>query len=189
MNLPILSALAFAGLGPMALCLSDESGTVQEPAKREKPAPAPDEAKTVWEFLSGRYDANGDGKIAKAEYTRGADQFARLDKDNSGFIDESDCKQASDRGARGGGGRGARGGERGARPAAAPTEGSATPDFELETLYPAKEAEASDKPAVDSKKARDDAARQANEPVAYETVKLSSLKGKKPVALIFGSYT
>ena len=194
MNLPILSALALGGLGPFLGAVQDGATDTKGSAKQEKPAVDPDAAKTVWEYLSGRYDTNGDGKIAKDEYTRGEDQFARLDKDKNGFIEEADSKQASarggrgergERGARGGGGRGGRGGEGGGRPAQAPTEGSMAPDFMLETLYAVK-AEGKEEGA-EAKKS--DAESRAEKPDTFESVKLSSLKGKKPVALIFGSYT
>ncbi len=204
MNPHILPVLAFAGLAPFLWAAPQEvtqaaarpqdsaeqdagsrASGKQEPAKKE--AIEPDEAKTVWEYLSGRYDANGDGKIAKDEYSRGTRQFERLDKDKNGFIEEADTEQ---QGGRGRGGR--RGG--GQRPAEAPTEGSAAPDFQLETLYPTKATttptpeEAG--PKGDGKKVpatkRDS---KAETPPTYERVKLSSLKGKKPVALIFGSYT
>ncbi len=175
MNPTTLSALALAGLGPFLGAAPKESAPAQEPKKQEKPAKEaiePDAAKTIWEYLSGRYDANGDGKISKEEYKRGSSQFARLDKDKNGFIEAADTKQQGRRGV----GRG-RGGAR--RPAVAPTEGTVAPDFELETLYPKKVEKT---PANEPKST-------VEKPATYESVKLSSLKGKKPVALIFGSYT
>lgn len=183
-NLHILSALAFAGLGSSLGAVQVERADPQSSGEQEKPAVEPDSAKSVWEYLSGRYDANGDGKIAKDEYPRGATQFARLDKDKNGFIEEADSKQQNARGARGRGeGRGARGSEGGKRPAEAPTEGSNAPDFELETLYPMEPKDA-DKDASGGEPVS-----KAEEPPTFERVKLSSWKGKKHVALVFGSYT
>lgn len=186
-----LAALALAGLSPAILDLSPSgpllSGQKKAPeakSAQDKETVDPDEAKTVWEYLSGRYDANGDGKIDQKEYTRGADQFKRLDKDGNGFIDASDAKPSRGRGAERGGGGGRRGGGGGAGRGgrggsqAAPTEGSLAPDFELETLYPSKkEGEAMDKQ------------KEADATPEYKSVSLASFKEKKPVALIFGSYT
>jgi hypothetical protein len=172
-----LTALALTGLSPWLL--EPSATTEQKKDKKsevEVVAVDPDEAKTVWEYLSGRYDTNGDGVIDKKEYTRGSEQFARLDKDKNGFIDEDDTAQAQGRGERGGrrGGGGGRGGSR----QTAPTEGSKAPGFELETLYP---VEAPADGEVEAKKAK--------KKPEYKSVSLKSFKGEKPVALIFGSYT
>jgi len=43
-----------------------------------------------WAFLQQAHDANGDGVIAPAEYSRGDDTFRRLDRNRDGVIDERD---------------------------------------------------------------------------------------------------
>lgn len=209
MNSYLFPAIAVAGLAPLfatPVGLTAESTTHQPPiqslrlpqddGEQKKRVKAPvdaDSAKTVWEYLSGRYDTDGDGKIDKEEYTRGATQFDRLDKDKNGFIEKSDTKTEGRRSRQGGRGAGrSRGGS--GRRAAPPTEGGIAPDFTLETLYPVEpKAAPSSGPKgkqetpkkVPSKTPKSE---DAKAPV-YETTTLSSWKGKKPVALIFGSYT
>ena len=98
-----------------------------------------------WDFVAEKYDKDNDGKVSVEEYTRGADAFKALDRDEDGVITSEDWA---------GGGRGRR--ERGD----APQVGQVPPDFSLSHIA--------------------DAEKQAT---------LSSLAGKKPVALIFGSCT
>ena len=122
------------------------------PQRQKEPAP-----KTAWEILAEKYDANGDGKISRAEYTKqDVDRyFPRLDVDKNGFIEPSDLKKLG-------------------RPENYQGEkskhtdkvkiakaGEMAPDFTLRVLE-------KEKP---------------------KTFQLSSLRGKQPVALIFGSYT
>jgi Ca2+-binding EF-hand superfamily protein len=65
-------------------------GAPEHPAA--PPAPArPDAAAEAWSFLAQRYDADGDGRIARAEYSRGDDLFARLDRDGDGAITPADA--------------------------------------------------------------------------------------------------
>ena len=186
-----LTALTLAGLSPCLMEMTPlaSPSAVQEKAPKaqeasDKDAVDPDEAKSVWEYLSGRYDANGDGKIDKKEYTRGSTQFDRLDKDKNGFIEKADSAGTQGRGERGGGRRGGGGGRRGARGGggggqSAPTEGSRAPSFELETLYPVQE----------EGEAQNDRAKASDKEPEYKSVSLKTFKDKKPVALIFGSYT
>lgn len=123
----------------------------------------PDETRTVWEYLAGKYDANEDGKITRKEYGRSDVHFDRLDRDGNGVIEAADVEQ----GARRRGGRGDR------KRVEAPSEGQLAPDFELELLGEAP------KEGVKAKKSK-------GKP---ERVRLSKLAKKHPVALIFGSYT
>ena len=125
--------------------------------------------------------------IRDSEYSRGDEAFARLDRDGNGVIESADTESAG--GGRGGRGeRGQRGGQRGQRRGGegqgrptAPSEGSQAPDFELETLYPEKPEKGESKAA--GKRAEGDAEE------VFQSVKLSSFQDKRPVALIFGSYT
>lgn len=44
----------------------------------------------AWEYLQDKYDANGDGQLTAAEYTRGPDKFQRLDANRDGVISPKD---------------------------------------------------------------------------------------------------
>ena len=107
-------------------------------------------------------DKDKDGKIQLPEVAR---IFGQLDADKSSDLKGDEISGTRGRGNRGGRNRG--GGNRGNRPleAGVPRVGEAAPDFDL--------------PLVDQVKGAKSEA----------TIKLSSFAGKKPVALIFGSYT
>lgn len=126
----------------------------------------PEEVDSIWEYLTGRYDRDEDQKISREEYTRSDDHFARLDRDGDGTIEKTDVERK-----RGRGDRDKARGRRGERQrAVAPSEGDLAPDFALELLIPKKKGKT----------------RESDE---TEKIRLSSFKGKKPVALVFGSYT
>ena len=44
----------------------------------------------VWDYLQDKYDANGDGQLTEAEYSRGAEKFQRLDVNRDGVISTKD---------------------------------------------------------------------------------------------------
>lgn len=44
----------------------------------------------VWGYLQDKYDANGDGQLTEAEYSRGAEKFQRLDVNRDGVISSKD---------------------------------------------------------------------------------------------------
>ncbi|MFK7738687.1 MAG: hypothetical protein AB8H80_00080 [Planctomycetota bacterium] len=115
----------------------------------------------AWKFLSGKYDADKDGKLTKEEYGRDEATFARLDRDGDGVVTAADWQVEAPRGRRGGrrGARGRGAGGRAEQPAA-PKAGDSAPDFELTLVTDAK-----------------------------QKVKLSSFADKQAVALIFGSCT
>ncbi len=48
------------------------------------------EPDTVWQYLASKYDTDSDGSVAAAEYDRGAETFARLDKNSDGVLSLSD---------------------------------------------------------------------------------------------------
>lgn len=114
---------------------------------------------SAWDLVRSEHDRNKDGKVTAAEYPRGEERFQRLDRNGDGALTEADFE--GDARGEGRGGRGARGGRGGGRPerGQAPKAGEMAPDFAL--------------------KSKD----------GKSTVKLSSFRGQKPVALIFGSYT
>jgi hypothetical protein len=53
------------------------------------PPPSGPEA-PAWRFLRATYDADGDGRIEPAEYTRSARNFAYLDADGDGHVTAAD---------------------------------------------------------------------------------------------------
>lgn len=112
---------------------------------------------SAWDYLAKRYDADGDGKITRDEYTRSDEHFGRLDRDKNGVIEAADMELRS---------RMRRRPQAGSE---APEEGEMAPDFELDVLGKKSRSVGKKKPA--------------------KRVRLSKSKGKKPVALIFGSYT
>ncbi len=131
----------------------------------------------VLKTLLEKYDKNDDGKIDRKEYPRGDTAFTNLDRDKNGAIEEADLTATRQRGR----GRGNRGrGDRTARPKV-PEVGEVAPDFDLplaeQATAPKGKTAAKDKKAPKGKTTKE------------KTVKLSSFAGKKPVALIFGSYT
>ena len=163
-------------------------------------------ARSTWEYLSEKYDADSDGKISPKEYGRDETHFKRLDIDADGFIakaeiEERDRSARNERGGGFGGGRGAGGarggrrgpqGEGGERPerTVAPLEGSEAPDFELLVLAESrrKQKEETKKEDIDQK-GGEEVPEEGDSVAAPKKLKLSSFKGERPVALIFGSYT
>ena len=147
-------------------------------------------ANRTWEFLSEKYDKNKDGKVSWKEYARDKDKFASLDTDGDGGLTADDFGRGGrGSGRRGRGGRSSRGGA-----SAAPKVGQAAPDFDLPTLDDANWKQASNKSGQKSPNGKPGkpgkaSSRKTSQKSSRRTVQLSSFKGKKPVALIFGSYT
>ncbi|MFK5956909.1 MAG: hypothetical protein QM477_10750 [Planctomycetota bacterium] len=137
----------------------------EEPPVSSSLAPPP-----VWEILKEKYDANHDGKISPKEHKRGADAFANLDTDGDGFLTQADIEAAGDRMKPRPKDRKIRN-----RLVLAPKVGEVAPDFELRLLI-LKDVDVEKKEAAKG---------QAHP----QALRLSSFIGKKPVALIFGSYT
>lgn len=112
--------------------------------------PAPEAlASPSWCFLRERYDADGDGRIARDEYTRSERGFAHLDADQDGWVTAFDFEAQWDGKPRveeftwGEGG---------------PEVGEPAPPIAL--------------PSTDG-----------------ATIALDSFRGKRPVVLVFGSFT
>jgi hypothetical protein len=198
----LVMVLALGSLGLAEDPVKDDDAPAETPPVEEPKEPS---ARSTWEYLSEKYDADSDGKISPQEYGRDETHFKRLDIDSDGFIakaeiEERDRSAGGGRGGRGGfgGGRGAggaRGGRRGPRGegeerperAVAPLEGSEAPDFELLVL-----AERAGKAKEETKKEEEEveAETEGEEKAdAPKKLKLSSFKEERPVALIFGSYT
>jgi hypothetical protein len=175
-------AVAVSGLGTRTVTSQDAAPSTPEP--------------TAWEWLCAKYDKNEDGKIARKEYTRDAAHWARLDGNADGWLtkDEFEGRRPDKGGAK-------KEGREGEEPA--PKEGELAPEFALEVLaVPPKPApgdggkggtggaNGSGAGAGGQGKAGS-AAKGGSKPGAAKpaVVKLSDFKHKKPVALVFGSYT
>ncbi|MBI5850263.1 MAG: hypothetical protein HZB39_04380 [Planctomycetes bacterium] len=126
------------------------SVTAQRPGQPAQPE--------AWRFIAEQHDQDRDGVVTAAEYGRGAEAFARLDRDGDGRITAQDfalpMRRAAAGRARGVGTR----------------VGDPAPDFDLPRL--ARQQSAGSEPATSD-----------------ATLRLSSFAGKRPVALIFGSWT
>jgi hypothetical protein len=160
-----------AGAMVLALALSAAAQDGGRRGEREGP-PEPD-VPSVWDYLKGRHDKDGDGRITRAEYERDDVHFARLDADGNGIIERSDLEGR----ARG------RPGYDEARP---PGAGDEAPDFALEVLEPTPGGVGAAEGFLAGGLGGKDEGSRSKEP---ERVRLSSFRGKRPVALIFGSYT
>ncbi len=98
--------ICLGGLAALAMSL---------PAQRTQ-----QEQTKVWEFLAEKYDANSDGVITAAEYSRGEASLASYDRNSDGVVNQDDFTspatrgrgrgRARNRGRGRGGGRGGRGG-------------------------------------------------------------------------------
>ncbi len=128
-------------------------------AQKQEKAPA-----TVWDLLVRDYDKNKDGKITKEEFGRSEKSFGRMDSDGDGVITEADTKALEHpqlRPRSSSKGKDGKAAHREPPKDLAPLAGTVAPDFKLPLLHAGDKA----------------------------PVTLSSFRGKKPVALIFGSYT
>lgn len=158
-----------------SLLLATSSLAQEGPAQdQEKDKPLEETSRSSWEFLSEKYDKDGDGKVSADEYDRGKKTFDRLDADGDGFITSEDLKDRR---------RGRPEMDRGLPPKA----GEIAPDFHLDCLSPPPKTEAERKIAEHQAKKR--AQKKGLTKATARRVRLSDFKDKKPVALIFGSYT
>ncbi|PCJ52680.1 MAG: hypothetical protein COA70_11845 [Planctomycetota bacterium] len=150
----------------------------------QQDTPAPNPPTTVWELLQQKYDTNDDGKISPKEHERGEEAFSNLDADGDGFITQADIEAPS-------WGPGSRAQKRKKnmrnRRVQPPKVGEVAPDFELQVLL--HEDDAVDKNVSAESKPTKRSKAKKEKPKKPETMRLSSFAGKKPVALIFGSYT
>jgi hypothetical protein len=133
----------------------------------------------AWTFLLGKYDADKDGILTRAEYTRDDAHWRNLDVDGDGKVDREEFEGREWRIVR--------------KPHPVPKKGAVAPDFELEALPPRAKPKGDEKPAEGEKPAKKpkggDAEDKPAKKVEPERVKLSAFRGARPVALIFGSYT
>lgn len=128
------------------------------------------EPTSAWDYLAGKYDRDKNGEISVEEYDRTDAAFTNLDLDGNGVLTKSEIDSLGQR----------RGGKRSGKGSLSSGSskslvvGQKAPDFELPVVS-----------HKDPKKSK--TASLPKEP--EKTVKLSSFRNKKPVALIFGSYT
>lgn len=90
-----LQSLALIALALTVRCAASTS--TSEPPAAAPPDPREKLARehdAWWSYLSATYDADRDGRVAASEYTRGADSFARLDRDGDGAIQRGDFDRA-----------------------------------------------------------------------------------------------
>jgi hypothetical protein len=130
----------------------------------------------TWKFLSKKYDKNKNGKITFKEYKRDKEKFGSMDQDGDGVLTKADFEGGGGRGRGGRGGRrgGDRGGNRGRGGDRRRGGGRNGDQGRGEVAQVGKKAPDFDLPTIKNPK---------------KTIKLSSFADKKPVALIFGSYT
>ena len=151
---------------PLVLLLAGTTACAATPSSAPAPAPrpaqaldaetgaaepAPEELPPAWNFLRAKYDANGDARIERGEYSRSDAGFFRLDADRDGAVTLADFDARFD-------GMPRTGDKTFVYGEGGPEVGDPAPDFELPTLDGA--------------------------PLA-----LASFRTKRPVVLVFGSFT
>ncbi len=138
-------------------------------------APPPQEPSDPWQYLAERYDRDGDGRITWEEYRRDREAFRNLDRNGDGVLTREDARQLGRPAARGGRGGRSRGAD--ASAARGPREGQKAPAIRLPILSEEAPAEGRKKEAGGGKGKEE------------EVFDLAAFRKKKPVALVFGSYT
>ena len=108
----------------------------------------------AWRYLCARYDANGDGRIARGEYPRSEHAFQNLDADGDGRVTPLDFAPEFDGRPRGPW----RSLDEFVYGEGGPVLGDEAPPFRLEST-------------------------------SAEAFELAAFRGKRPVALVFGSFT
>jgi len=143
-------------LSSLALLLLGSGSPLAGDGSQQAPPTCPPQSATpasAWDYLRTRYDADGDGRITRAEYSRQDAAFAHLDADRNGVITLEDFDKRWDGVPRvQGKGRNFVYGQGG------PMPGEPAPDIHLTTT-------------------------------GGEELELAQFRGKKPVALVFGSFT
>ena len=87
-SLPVVWLVACQAVAPDA---------AKAPAALRAPVDAEGSAATVFEYLAGRYDSDGDGIITEEEYNRPGGEFLRLDRVTDGVLTEADFALAGRR--------------------------------------------------------------------------------------------
>ena len=151
---------SFATVALVAACTSPPSSGGLEAAV----ARSPGEDAPAWHFLRTRYDSDHDGRIQRAEYRRSAEAFHRLDADGDGVVSAPDFDPRWD----------------------------GVPRIEATHDEKARGRWIGMRDFVHGEggpEVGDAAPLFRLTTTSGEEVDLSSFRGKKPVALVFGSYT
>src|SRR5262245_29312032 len=77
-------------MGLTAACAASSPARPSATAEIQPAEGRPGSDAPAWHFLRARYDADGDGRIQSAEYTRSMDAFHRLDADGDGLVSAAD---------------------------------------------------------------------------------------------------
>lgn len=95
--LPVVLVLAACGATPDA---PPEAASTPSASSETTESLAPDDLKwscsarvelsSLWAHLRTKYDADGDGRVTGAEYTRGEVRFANYDRNEDGVLEEAD---------------------------------------------------------------------------------------------------
>jgi len=147
---------------------------------QEQEQPAPPKPPEVWKLLQEKYDTDQDGSISLEEHGRGEKAFQNLDRNQDGAITVEDMALPTNRRRRPPRGTTTPDTPRPKR-LPAPMAGQVAPDFTLRLILREHDTDA-------GTKTEDKADAKVRKPKP-PTVTLSEFIGKKPVALIFGSYT
>jgi len=91
------------------VAVEDERAAVAAaPSQPALPMDATGELDSIWPYLAAKYDADGDGRIVAAEYTRAGSELARIDRNEDGLVSAQDFERPRGGGAGRGSGRAAR---------------------------------------------------------------------------------
>lgn len=70
----------------MTGCATSRATTPGDSNKAGTAAPMAKDESTVWEYVRNKYDADGDGFVARAEYDRDTESFERMDRNEDGRL-------------------------------------------------------------------------------------------------------
>jgi Ca2+-binding EF-hand superfamily protein len=90
---PRLARATFCALAALPLACATTQGA--PPATEATGTEAHPEPESIWAFVASKYDGDGDGQVAAAEYDRGQVTFERLDRDGDGALTTSDFESAT----------------------------------------------------------------------------------------------
>ncbi len=84
LRLHAVAALVALALVPPAIRALPTPFPAADETDEQRPRTIPTDS--VWDYLAERYDADGDGRVTRAEYDRSEQSFARLDRDEDGVL-------------------------------------------------------------------------------------------------------
>jgi hypothetical protein len=133
----------------------------------------PSQTRYDWGWLSARFDLDHNGSISRQEFPSSAEYFERLDRNHDGVLTASDFDWLD---------RSASPQEKGAPPR---SNGGPTPGILLRGLFNGELGSLREGPAV-RQQAPDFVLRTHD---GKRSIGLAQFRGKKPVVLVFGSFT